>query len=187
MDDGEGKKWKWGDIERSQKSAPSNCYFCRLLSTLTLTAEEEWCLIWVYFPCVCDFFRDAFCSIVGHCSKYLSAACKRAKWKRGSERLVKTLSEKKLVPCQSVTKLTSSPTCIYRVLFRCASISWFQAVSGSVTYRFQLAHLRVFQSYCKRIVSPCIGFPGNLFLSWVMELWSVVLLLNFRSSRFILN
>ena len=104
MDDGEGKKWKWGDIERSQKSAPSNCYFCRLLSTSTLTAEEEWCLIWVYFPCVCDFFRDAFCSIVGHCSKYLSAACKRAKWKRGSERLVKTLSEKKLVPCQSVTK-----------------------------------------------------------------------------------
>ena len=38
---------------------------------------------------------------------------KRAKWKRGSERLVKTLPEKKLVPCQSVTKLTSSPTCIY--------------------------------------------------------------------------
>ena len=29
--------------------------------------------------------------------------------------------------------------------FRCASISWFQAVSGSVIYRFQLAHLRVFQ------------------------------------------
>ena len=30
-------------------------------------------------------------------------------------------------------------------IFRCASISWFQAVSGSVIYRFQLAHLRVFQ------------------------------------------
>ena len=29
--------------------------------------------------------------------------------------------------------------------FRCSSISWFQAVSGSVIYRFQLAHLRVFQ------------------------------------------
>ena len=71
--DGEGKKWKWGDIERSQKSAPSNCYFCRLLSTSTLTAEEEWCLIWVYFPCVCDFFswRLLFNS---HCPKYVSAA-----------------------------------------------------------------------------------------------------------------
>ena len=31
------------------------------------------------------------------------------------------------------------------ILFRCASISWFQAVSGSVIYRFQLVHLRVFQ------------------------------------------
>ena len=30
-------------------------------------------------------------------------------------------------------------------IFRCASISWFQAVSGSVIYRFQLAHLQVFQ------------------------------------------
>ena len=71
--DGEGKKWKWGDIEKSQKSAPSNCYFCRLLSTSTLTAEEEWCLIWVYFPCVCDFFswRLLFNS---NCPKYVCAA-----------------------------------------------------------------------------------------------------------------
>ena len=30
-------------------------------------------------------------------------------------------------------------------IFRCASISWCQAVSGSVIYRFQLAHLQVFQ------------------------------------------
>ena len=36
---------------------------------------------------------------------------------------------------------------LWRVVFRCASISWFQAVSGSVIYRFQLTHLRVFQIF----------------------------------------
>ena len=34
---------------------------------------------------------------------------------------------------------------VIRIFFRCASISWFQAVSGSVIYCFQLAHLQVFQ------------------------------------------
>ena len=40
-------------------------------------------------------------------------------------------------------------------IFRCASISWFQAVSGSVIYRFQLAHLRVFQIIVFRVRLSC--------------------------------
>ena len=38
-------------------------------------------------------------------------------------------------------------SCYNFVLFRCASISWIQVVSKSVRDVFQLAHLRVFQSY----------------------------------------
>ena len=43
--------------------------------------------------------------------------------------------------------------------FRCASISWFQAVSGSVIYRFQLAHLRVFQIIKRKKASPYEIYP----------------------------
>ena len=42
---------------------------------------------------------------------------------------------------------TSHSFCYRKVLFRCASISWFQVVSQWVSDVFRLAHLRVFQSY----------------------------------------
>ena len=34
-----------------------------------------------------------------------------------------------------------------KYIFRCASISWFQAVRKWVSDVFELAHLRAFQSY----------------------------------------
>ena len=49
--------------------------------------------------------------------------------------------------------ITMTTICLLQLLlclglFRCASISWFQVVSQSVSHTFlQLAHLRVFQSY----------------------------------------
>ena len=53
--------------------------------------------------------------------------------------------------------------------FRCASISWFQAVSQSVTYRFQLVHLRVFQIIHSR--SSCRVFPGMIASDSFPEFW----------------
>ena len=52
-------------------------------------------------------------------------------------------------PCPSsfATALSIKLFILWADLFRCASISWFQVVSKWVTCRFQLAHLRVFQSY----------------------------------------
>ena len=61
-----------------------------------------------------------------------------------------------LAPGRSVSSITPSEVVfttfceLYKKLpfFRCASISWFDVVSGSVINIFlQLAHLRVFQSY----------------------------------------
>ena len=49
----------------------------------------------------------------------------------------------------------SHPSETVLILFRCARISWFQAVSGSVIYRFQLAHLRVFQIIVFRARLSC--------------------------------
>ena len=63
------------------------------------------------------------------------------------------------------------------LFFRCASISWFQVVTQSVSDVFRLAHLRVFQSYSGQ--GPIFTSPGLVaWLDWFMfyevECWYTI-------------
>ena len=48
--------------------------------------------------------------------------------------------------CLPLTRSRRAECWVWGLIFRCASIAWFQVVSQWVLYLFRIAHLRVFQS-----------------------------------------